>query len=154
MDLITDRINSFMQLEQPTYKAISEQKADDNMSLATQNQGQQLLPDVVSISTEGEKMHASEKEESSLWQDLHKLSTNQQELFETEQSTAEQSAIDAAIERLEKQIRELKERMDELIGKEDEASQKQLEQLETELIALTTQLMEFHNKKLEQLKNM
>lgn len=149
MERITDRLNNFMQLQKPQNRLINEQ-ADNAQKSTVAKQG--LLPDIVNISEEGKYQAANEADEKSLWQDLHKLATNQQNEAKAAEEDPKQDAIDAAIKKLEKEIRELQERIEPLKQKEDEASKEQLKQLEAQLMAFNIQLMELNNKKLEQLK--
>lgn len=151
MDLITDRLNNFMQYHESREQKVTEQQAPSALASSTTPSNQGLLPDIVNISDEG-KIKAAANPEKPIWQSLHKLATNEQQQIQAPKRDAKQGSVDAAIKKLQKQIDELKQRMEALKNKEDEASKKQLEMLETELMALTAQLMELNNQKLEQLK--
>lgn len=152
MDLITDRISNFMRLHEPAQHPVAEQKESQPVTSPSNPNPSGFLPDIVEISEESQSRAASDNDEKSLWQDLHKLATNKQDKPQGSEDDAKKGPLDVAIKKLQEQIRELQERMDLLAGKEDEASQEQLEQLEAEMISLNVQLMELNNKKLEQLK--
>lgn len=152
MELITDRINDFMQLHKPSQDSVSEQKGTLEIRSSANPNNQGFLPDVVDISEEGKSRAASGNDEKSLWQGLHKLATNQQDEVQSSEDVAQKDPIDAAITKIQERISEIQERMERLKNNEDEASQDELEQLEAELMALNIQLMELNNKKLEQIK--
>lgn len=152
MDLITDRINDFMQLHKTPQPTVAQKQnlLQGSPDASPNNQG--FLPDVVDISEEGKSRAASDNEQQSQWQGLHKLATNKQDGFLSAEEAPEKGPLDVAIKKIQERISELQDRMELLKDKEDEASQDQLEQLEAELISLNIQLMELNNKKLEQLK--
>jgi len=153
MELITGRINNLMQWSEPDYgrskpQALEPQSQESQSSAYGQ---QQLQPDVVNISIAGQNKLDRDDDKISLFEGLHKLSTNQQDEFTTEPASVEQGAIDAAIKALQQQIKEIEQQMEPLKGKEDEAAQEQLEQLEAQLMTLNFQLMELNNQKLEKI---
>lgn len=156
MEQITDRLDRFMKIHNPTTETPKESiplNTAPSLEADNKTSNQFMLPDVVDISAKGQALAQTEQQQQvsqSLARSLFSLATNEPDDTGEQKST---DPIDLAIEETQKKIRELKEQMERLKEKDDEASQEQLEELDKQMLALNAQLMALSQKKLELTKN-